>query len=90
MTKTQYKRARRMIRDNGRSAYAWIARQCGGDWTAANALRDLADAKDWLAERADIVGFCKREGLHCTPLLTAPTSGRRLDAIRSSNRVGAA
>lgn len=71
MTKQQYKRARRMVRDNGRSAYAWIARQCGGDWTVANKLRELADAQDWLAERADIVGWCKREGKHCTPLQTS-------------------
>ena len=63
MTKQQYKRARRMIRDNGRSAYAWIARQCGGDWTLANALRDLADAQDGLAERADIVAWCKLAGV---------------------------
>jgi hypothetical protein len=63
MTKEQYKRARRMIRDNGRSAYAWIAQQMGGDWTVANKLRDLADAQDWMAERADIVGWCKRAGV---------------------------
>ena len=84
MTKQQYNRARRMIRDNGRSAYAWIAKQMGGDWTLANALRDLADTQDWLAVRADIVGFCKRNGLPCTPLLTAPTSGTRMDAIHAA------
>jgi hypothetical protein len=71
MTKQQYRRARRMIRDNGRSAYAWIAQQMGGDWTVANKLRDLADAQDWMAERADIVGWCKRKGKHCTPLQTS-------------------
>ena len=38
MTKEQYKRSRRMI-------------------------RDLADAQDWMAERADIVGWCKRAGV---------------------------
>jgi hypothetical protein len=74
MTKQQYKRARRMIRDNGRSAYAWIAQQMGGDWTVAGKLRDLADAKDWLAERADIVRWCKRTGSHCTPFHTRPAS----------------
>jgi len=60
MSKQQYRRARRLIRDNGRAAYEWLD-QVGGD-----ALRALADAKDWLAERADIVSYCQREGIACT------------------------
>jgi len=61
MTKTEYRQARRLIRDNGRSAYAWIAQMFG--WAVADALRDLADAQDWMAERADIVAWCKRDGI---------------------------
>lgn len=60
MTKDQYRQARRLIRDNGRCAYAWIAQMFG--WGAADALRDLADAQDWLAERADLVAWARREG----------------------------
>ena len=56
MTKTEYRKARRLIRDNGRSAYNWLG-------NVGAALRDLADAQDWMAERADIVAWCKREGV---------------------------
>lgn len=68
MNRTEYRTARRLIRDNGQSAYAWIAQMF--DWATANALRELATTKDWLAERADIVDWCKREGKHCTPRQT--------------------
>lgn len=61
MNRTEYRQARRLIRDNGRSAYAWIATMFG--WAVAEALRDLADAQDWMAERADIVGWARREGV---------------------------
>ncbi len=56
MTKTEYRQARRLIRDNGRAAYNWLG-------AVGEALRDLADAQDWLAERADIVAWCKRDGV---------------------------
>lgn len=59
MTKTQYRRARRLIRDNGRTAYAWIAKTYG--WVLADKLRDLNDAQDWLKEREDIVAY-RRSG----------------------------
>lgn len=61
MTKTEYIQARRLIRDNGRSAYAWIAQMFG--WEVAEALRDLADAQDWIAERAAAALAAEREAL---------------------------
>lgn len=63
MNRTDYRTARRWIRDNGRMAYRWIAERYG--WDNADRLRDLADSQDWLAERADIVAYCRREGLAC-------------------------
>lgn len=57
MNRDEYKQARRLIRDNGRSAYRWIA-----DQGAAEALRDLSDGQDRLAERLQIVEWCRREG----------------------------
>jgi len=64
MTRSEYRQARRLIRDNGRIAYRWIANKFG--WPVADRLRELAAAQDWLAERADIVGYCAREGIACT------------------------
>lgn len=59
MTKTEYRKARRLVRDNGRCAYRWLGAN-------GEVLRDLANQKDWLAERADIVRYCSREGIHCS------------------------
>lgn len=70
MTRTQYRRARRLIRDNGRTAYTWIAKTYG--WVLADKLRDLNDAQDWLKEREDIVAYCRRKGLATTPRHTRP------------------
>lgn len=70
MTKTQYRRARRLIRDNGRTAYAWIAKTYG--WVLADKLRDLNDAQDWLKEREDIVAYRRSGGIRCTPRDTRP------------------
>jgi hypothetical protein len=33
-------------------------------------LRDLSDAQDWLAERADIINWCQRNGVSCNPRQT--------------------
>lgn len=71
MNRTEYRTARRWIRDNGRTAYRWIAAR--HSWEIADALQDLACSQDWLQERADIVAYCKRTGRTCTPL----QSGRR-------------
>lgn len=68
MNRTQYRRARRLIRDNGRAALKWL------DTKAREAMENLMDqakAKDILAERADIVAYCQRLGTHCTPMHTA-------------------
>lgn len=63
MDKTAYREARRMIRENGRAAYRWLG-------TDGEKLRELADEQDWLAERADIVAWSKREGVPVTPSQT--------------------
>lgn len=64
MNRKAYRRARRIIRDNGRIAYRWL----GED---GEKLRALADSQDWLAERADIVAYCQRQGVECTVRHTA-------------------
>jgi hypothetical protein len=64
MTRTEYKRARRIIRDNGRIAYRWLGEN-------GEKLRELADTQDWLAERADIVAYCKRKNIACDARCTA-------------------
>lgn len=62
MTKTEYRQARRLIRDNGRYALRWLGEE------AARVMDVLVFGQqcDWLAERADIVAYCRREGLPCT------------------------
>ncbi len=61
MNKTEYLKARRLIRDNGRYALRWLGAE------AAKVMDALVYGQscDWLAERADIVAYCKREGLAC-------------------------
>ena len=71
MNRTEYRTARRWIRDNGRTAYRWIAAHHGQ--AIADDLQDLANAQDWLQERADIVAYCKRKSLTCTPFTTRPS-----------------
>ncbi|GEM_PF-1419445 len=68
MTRAKYRGARRMLRDNGRAALKWM------DALSASTMERLMDernAKDPLAERADIISYCKREGTYCTPWHTA-------------------
>ena len=65
--RTEYRKARRLIRDNGRYALRWMESK-----TAA--VMDVllwGQQKDRLAERADIVAYCKREGIECNPRQTA-------------------
>lgn len=69
MTRTEYRQHRRLLRDNGRYALNWIkgaARE-----QLDHLLFNIQDSKDRLAERADIVAYCKREGIACTPRHTA-------------------
>lgn len=68
MNRTQYRRARRLIRDNGRAALKWLDTKAR---EAMERLMDEANSKDALAERADIVAYCQRLGTHCTPMHTA-------------------
>lgn len=67
MNRTEYRAARRLIRDNGRYALRWLSAE-------AFAVMDVlvwGQQKDRLAERADIVAYCKREGIECNPRQTA-------------------
>jgi hypothetical protein len=61
MTRQEYKQARRLLRDNGAYAFRWIE-----DEEAREALRDLRNGQDLLAERLDIVRYCQREGVAYT------------------------
>ncbi len=63
--KETYRNARRLIRDNGRSAYRWL-----GDF--GEALQNLANEQDHLQERADIIAWCKREGIVTNVRCTQP------------------
>lgn len=68
MNRTQYRQARRLLRDNGRAALKWL------DDTAKEVMERLMDEKkstDMLAERADVVAYCLRVGTHHTALHTA-------------------
>lgn len=68
MNRTQYRQARRLLRDNGRAALKWL------DDTGRAVMERLIDernARDSLAERADIAAYCQRIGTYCTPLHTA-------------------
>lgn len=68
MNRTQYRLARRLIRDNGRAALKWL------DTKAREAMERLINeghATDALAQRADIVAYCQRIGTYCTPMHTA-------------------
>lgn len=70
MTKAGYIAARRLIRDNGRYALRWLTwEHC---LVMDRLLYGIQDSKDWLQERADIVAYCLREGIHCTARHTQP------------------
>lgn len=60
MNRHEYNNARRMIRDNGRYALKWFIPTVQNDMRY---LLDIQDATDQLAERADIITYCKREGI---------------------------
>ena len=66
MTKTEYRKARRLVRDNGRYALRWL------NETGRAVFEQLMDAPmDRLAERADIVQWCHRNGVEVNPRQTA-------------------
>lgn len=60
MNRKAYRHARRLIRDNGRSALKWLGETARAEMAR---LLDVQDATDWLRERADIVAYCRRNGL---------------------------
>ena len=61
MNRTQYRQARRLIRDNGRYALKWLNAQAREAFD--HLLFNIQDSKDLLAERQDIVAWCKRDGV---------------------------
>lgn len=66
MTRYEYREARRLIRDNGFQAMKWLAPH------VADAMDSLYfQMKDRLAERENIVQYCRREGISCNPRQTA-------------------
>ncbi len=60
ITRQQYKAARRFIRDNGYAVLHWLEPR---QEIVFSALRVIANETDNLKERADIVAWCKREGI---------------------------
>ncbi len=61
MNRTQYRQARRLIRDNGRYALNWFDASTREIFD--HLLFNIQDSKDLLAERADIVAWCNRDGV---------------------------
>ena len=59
MTKSEYKAARRLIRDNGRYALRWLSDVIRDEFD--HLLFNIQDSNDYLAERSDVVKYCKRE-----------------------------
>ena len=68
MTRIEYRKARRLIRDNGRCALRWMAEAISAQM---DQLLTIKNTTDRLAERAEIVAYCKREGIQCNPRQTA-------------------
>jgi len=68
ITRTEYTQARRMIRDNGRYALRWMSDEV---FSVMDQLCTIQDQTDRLAERADIVAYCKRENIECNVRHTA-------------------
>lgn len=66
MNKTEYKRARRLYRDNGRYSLRWMSAE------ARAVFERLESGKDDLAERASIIAYCRRAGVECNVRHTAP------------------
>lgn len=67
MNRTEYRCARHLIRDNGRSAIRWLPPHVA----AAMDLLCFGQGHDRLAERQVIVAWCRREGYACNVRQTA-------------------
>ncbi|WP_322075529.1 hypothetical protein [Burkholderia cenocepacia] len=70
MTRTEYQKARRLIRDNGRYALRWLPTEHRA--AMDHLLFNIQDSIDKLAERADIIGYCAHQGIECNVRHTAP------------------
>ena len=60
MNRQQYKNIRRLIRDNGLYALRWFD---ASTIRIYDTLIHIEASTDRLAERQDIVAYCKREGI---------------------------
>ena len=67
ISKQEYRQARRLLRDNGKAAIGWMTPKHAEVMDALT----FGQGKDRLAERTDIVAYCKRDGLYCNPRMTA-------------------
>ena len=61
MTRTQYRQARRLIRDNGRYALNWITGSAREELD--HLLFNIQDSTDRLAERQSIIAYCINNNL---------------------------
>ena len=59
MNKTEYRQARRLLRDNGRYALRWVSERTRME--LSHLLFNIQDSTDYLAERADVVAWCTRD-----------------------------
>lgn len=60
ITRQEYKAGRRFLRDNGFSVIHWLSPQ---QIFVFSELRVIQNSQDSLKERADVVAWCKREGI---------------------------
>ena len=67
ISKQEYRQARRLLRDNGKAAIRWMSPK----QAEVMDVLTFGLGKDRLAERAEIVAYCKRDGLYCNPRMTA-------------------
>ena len=68
ISRTEYRKARRLIRDNGRYALRWMPAEV---FAVMDVLETMKGSTDQLTERAAIVAHCKREGIQCNARQTA-------------------
>lgn len=67
MTRTQYKAARRILRENGRNALRWLTEPVR---QSMERVLDMQLRQDDLKQRAEIVRWCNQQGITCTPVQT--------------------
>lgn len=76
MNRDEWDSLRLSAYQNGSHAYKWAAKVHGE--ALIDRIMHLRLEQDWLAERADIVAYCRREGLVCTPRHTRQLKPRTL------------